>query len=103
MWIDYFIRYGKLFIMLVYISGYIMLYIGNIIMNGQVVLMIYQNIWGLCLNYVNSWSIIGEVVFLLLLCFYFENFELILLVGKVLFKFGYIEQVDKLCYCGRYD
>ncbi|MDI5752273.1 hypothetical protein MJL79_16785, partial [Salmonella enterica subsp. enterica serovar Montevideo] len=89
--IDYLTRYGKPFTTLVYIPGHIMLYIGNTTMNGQVVPMTYQNIWGLRPNHANSRSIIGEAVFLPLLRFYPENPELISLAGKVLFKLGYIE------------
>ncbi|CNU75800.1 cell wall-associated hydrolase [Salmonella enterica subsp. enterica serovar Bovismorbificans] len=89
--IDYLTRYGKAFTTLVYIPGHIMLYIGNTTMNGQVVPMTYQNIWGLRPNHANSRSIIGEAVFLPLLRFYPENPELISLAGKVLFKLGYIE------------
>ncbi len=89
--IDYLTRYGKAFTTLVYIPGHIMLYIGNTTMNGQVVPMSYQNIWGLRPNHANSRSIIGEAVFLPLLRFYPENPELISLAGKVLFKLGYIE------------
>ncbi|UQQ17875.1 hypothetical protein MYA98_04355 [Salmonella sp. WGH-01] len=73
------------------IFRHIMLYIGNTTMNGQVVPMTYQNIWGLRPNHANSRSIIGEAVFLPLLRFYPENPELISLAGKVLFKLGYIE------------
>lgn len=61
--IDYLTRYGKPFTTLVYIPWHIMLYIGNTTMNGQVVPMTYQNIWGLRPNHANSRSIIGEAVF----------------------------------------
>lgn len=89
--IDYLTRYGKPFTTLVYIPGHIMLYIGNTTMNGQVVPVTYQNIWGLRPNHANSRSIIGEAVFLPLLRFYPEDPDLISLAGKVLFKLGYIE------------
>lgn len=89
--IDYLTRYGKPFTTLVYIPGHIMLYIGNTTMNGKVVPVTYQNIWGLHLNHSDSRSIIGEAVFFPLLRFYPENPELVSLVSKPLFKLGYIE------------
>ncbi|ABX20907.1 SH3 domain-containing protein [Salmonella enterica] len=89
--LDYLTRYGKPFTTLVYIPGHIMLYIGNTTMNGQVVPVTYQNIWGLRPNHANSRSIIGEAVFFPLLRFYPENPELVSLAGKVQFKLGYIE------------
>lgn len=84
-------EHGKPFITLVYIPGHIMLYIGNALVDGQLVPMTYQNIWGLRPADSKSRSIIGGAVFFPLLTRYPEALELTSLAGKAQFKLGFIE------------
>lgn len=87
----YLTEHGRPFSTLVYIPGHIMLYIGNMVINGQNVPMTYQNIWGLRPADSDSRSIIGGAVFLPLLASYPENPGLVSLAGKAQFKLGFIE------------
>lgn len=89
--IHYLKERGKLFTTLVYIPGHIMLYIGNVAIDNQMVPMTYQNIWGLHPEVSKSRSIIGGSVFFPLLRSYSENIELISLADKAQFKLGFIE------------
>ncbi|HHR6038871.1 TPA: SH3 domain-containing protein [Providencia alcalifaciens] len=89
--ISYLKQHGKPFTTLVYIQGHIMLYIGNEKMNGKLVPMTYQNIWGLRPEDKKNRSIIGSSVFLPLLTSYPSHPELESLAGKKLFKLGFIE------------
>ncbi len=89
--INYLKEHGKPFTTLIYITGHIMLYIGNTTINGQEVPMTYQNIWGLHTPDSRSRSIIGGSVFFPILPSYPEEPELISLAGKPLFKLGFIE------------
>ncbi|MHA0854067.1 SH3 domain-containing C40 family peptidase [Serratia nematodiphila] len=83
--------HGKPFTTLVYIPGHIMLYIGNALVDGQVVPMTYQNIWGLRPADSKRRSIIGGAVFFPLLATYPEDASLMSLAGKAQFKLGFIE------------
>lgn len=83
--------HGKPFTTLVYIPGHIMLYIGNALVDGQVVPMTYQNIWGLRPADSKRRSIIGGAVFFPLLETYPEDASLMSLAGKAQFKLGFIE------------
>lgn len=87
----YLIEHGRPFSTLVYIPGHIMLYTGNVIINGKNVPMTYQNIWGLRPADSDSRSIIGGAVFFPLLASYPENPDLVSLAGKSQFKLGFIE------------
>lgn len=89
--INYLREHGKPFTTLVYITGHIMLYIGNTSINGQEVPMTYQNVWGLRTQDSRSRSIIGGSVFFPILPFYPEDPALMSLAGKPLFKLGFIE------------
>lgn len=83
--------HGKPFTTLVYIPGHIMLYIGNALIDGQVVPMTYQNIWGLHPADSKRRSIIGGAVFFPLLATYPEDASLMSLAGKAQFTLGFIE------------
>lgn len=87
----YLTEHGRPFTTLVYIPGHIMLYTGNVVINGQNVPMTYQNIWGLRPADPNSRSIIGGAVFFPLLASYPENPGLVSLAGKAQFKLIFIE------------
>lgn len=76
---------------LIYLTGHIMLYIGNFTCNGETVIMTYQNIWGLRPANQNSRSIIGGSVFFPLLARYPEDPDLVSTAAKKVFKLGFIE------------
>ncbi|MGL5800780.1 MAG: SH3 domain-containing protein [Plesiomonas sp.] len=89
--INYLKEQGKPFTTLVYIQGHIMLYVGNSVINGQIVPMTYQNIWGLRPHDSKSRSIIGGSVFFPILLSYPEDQNLESLADKAQFKLGFIE------------
>lgn len=89
--ITYLRDHGKPFATLVYITGHIMLYIGNADIDGKRVPMTYQNVWGLHTKAADSRSIIGGSVFFPILASYPENPELMSLAGKAQFMLGFIE------------
>jgi len=89
--ISYLRDHGKPFSTLIYITGHIMLYIGNTEIDGKTVPMTYQNVWGLHTKAADSRSIIGGSVFFPILASYPENPELMSLAGKEQFKLGFIE------------
>lgn len=89
--IKYLRDHGKPFATLVYITGHIMLYVGNRDIDGLSVPMTYQNVWGLRTKTGDSRSIIGGSVFFPILASYPENPELISLAGKEQFTLAFIE------------
>ena len=90
--IEYLKKYGKPFTTLIYLPGHIMLYIGNAQLKGQSVAMVYNNIWGLRPQGIQSRSIIGGSVILPLLSVYPEDPSLSSLASKPQFKLGFLEQ-----------
>lgn len=89
--ISYLAEHGKPFTTLIHVDGHIMLYIGNTSLNGKVVPMTYQNIWGLHTQKVEGRSIIGSSVFFPLLATYPENTNLLSPAAKPLFSLSFIE------------
>ena len=89
--INYLRDHGKPFSTLIYITGHIMLYIGNTEIDGKTVPMTYQNVWGLHTEADDSRSIIGGSVFFPILASYPENPALMSLAGKAQFMLGFIE------------
>lgn len=89
--INYLRKHGVPFTTLIYISGHIMLYTGNTVLNGEEVPMTYQNLWGLRPKDYDSRSIIGEAVFFPILLQYPENKELHSLADKKQFKLSFLE------------
>lgn len=89
--INYLKKNGKPFTTLVYITGHIMLYIGNTSFNGEEVPMTYQNLWGLRTRTVPGRSIIGGSAFLPVLEVYPEDPDLLSLADKEEFKLSFIE------------
>lgn len=65
--LNYVTHLAKPLTTLLYIEGHIMLYIGNITVNDQIIPMTYQNVWGLSPKNKDKRYVIGQAVFLPLL------------------------------------
>ncbi|WP_380183360.1 SH3 domain-containing protein [Kalamiella sp. sgz302252] len=89
--LNYLQQHGKPFTTLIHIDGHIMLYIGNATLDGKVVPMTYQNLWGLHTQPRPGRSIIGGSVFFPLLASYPEDTSLQSLADKPLFTLTFIE------------
>lgn len=89
--LDYLAKNGRPFTTLIHIDGHIMLYIGNTELDGKLVPMTYQNMWGLHTQSHEGRSIVGGSVFFPLLTHYPEDKDLTSLAAKPLFALTFIE------------
>jgi cell wall-associated NlpC family hydrolase len=83
---NYLLNQAAAMVTLVYVPGHIMLYVGNVRYDKQLVPVIYQNIWGMRKSGEDSRYIIGQSVLFPLLPNYKESIDYVSLLSKPIFR-----------------
>jgi len=84
--LDYLARHGAPMRTLIYIGGHVMLYLGNTTIDGRIVPVVYQDVWGLRPADNSRRAVIGGSVILPLLLHYPEDRSLESLAGTATFQ-----------------
>jgi len=93
--IDYLTRYGKPFLTIIDIRGHVMLYLGNRMLNGQSVPIVYEDMWGLTPSDASRRAIIGQSVIFPLLSHFPEDSGLQSQAARPVFRLGFpADQID---------
>lgn len=91
--INYLRDNGHKLLSIVYIGGHVLLYIGNAQVNGNSVVMTYQDMWGLSPRPSTRRAVIGQSVVFPMMLQYPEDTTLISQADKKIFRVAFLDQM----------